>query len=287
VIDPIVSIQELSHVFGSGPSPVVAVDRVTLQVARGSCLAVVGAGGSGKSTLIKHLNGLLRPTTGRVVVDGFDVRAGRFNLPGLRRRVGMLFQSPEAQLFERTVYAEVAFGLRQLGIARREMNARITSALDRVGLPARSYGSRSPFELSGGQMRRVALASILALEPSLLVLDEPTIGLDSPGREEFYACVARARSERGMTVILVSHDMGEVADLADQIAVMHDGRLVALGTPREIFVRSDDLVRWRLALPPLVELLERLRVRGLAIPSDVFTLDEAIAAFTALAPGLR
>jgi energy-coupling factor transport system ATP-binding protein len=158
------------------------------------------------------------------------------------------------------------------------MNSRITSALDRVGLPTRSFASRSPFELSGGQMRRVALASVLAIEPSLLVLDEPTVGLDAAGRDEFYACVARARRERGMTVILVSHDMGEVADLADRVAVMHDGRLVALGPPREIFGRVDDLASWRLAPPPLAELLKILRARGAKIPPDALTLDEVIAA---------
>jgi energy-coupling factor transport system ATP-binding protein len=287
VIDPIVSIENLTHVFGTGSTPVVAVDQVTLEVARGSCIAIVGAGGSGKSTLVKHLNGLLRPTSGRVVVDGIEIRAGRFNLIGLRRRVGMLFQSPEAQLFERTVYAEVAFGLRQLGLARREMNPRITSALDRVGLPARTFGSRSPFELSGGQMRRVALASVLALEPSLLVLDEPTVGLDAAGREEFYACVACARRERGMTVILVSHDMDEVADVADRVAVMDHGRLVALGAPREVFGRVDDLASWRLAPPPLAELVGRLRARGAAIPPDALTLDEVITALEPLAPRMR
>ncbi len=276
--DPIVSIRDLSQVFRTGPKPVIAVDRVNLIVERGSCVAIVGAGGSCKSTLIKHLNGLLRATSGQVVVDGIDLSSRGLDLSGLRRRVGMLFQSPEAQLFERTVFADVAFGPRQLRLPRREIHRRVRTALESVGLPPGLFGSRSPFDLSGGQMRRVALAGVLALEPSLLVLDEPTIGLDAAGREEFYQYVELARRARGMTVVLVSHDMGEVAGMADRIVVMHGGRAVADGTPREVFSDGPALEDWGLAAPPLVELIGQLRSRGIPVPPRAMTLDEAVEA---------
>jgi energy-coupling factor transport system ATP-binding protein len=187
----------------------------------------------------------------------------------------MLFQSSEAQLFERTVFADVAFGPRQLGIRQREVRARVVRALDAVGLPARDYGARSPFELSGGQMRRVALAGVLALDPPLLVLDEPTLGLDASGRAEFVACLGRLRRDRDVTVILVSHDMREVAALADRVLVLHEGRLVADGTPHDVLTRGADLAAWGLAPPPVVELVDRLRQGGLAIPPGILTVDEA------------
>jgi energy-coupling factor transport system ATP-binding protein len=278
VSDPIISIRDLSHVYNTGPRPVVALDRVSLDVERGSCVALVGVGGSGKSTVVKHLNGILRPSSGQVIVDGVDVGKTGVDLTGLRRRVGMLFQSPEAQLFERTVFTDVAFGPRQLKLPRREIHHRVDAALDAVGLPAREFTGRSPFDLSGGQMRRVALAGVLATDPSILVLDEPTIGLDAAGRHEFYGYVDQARRVRGVTLILVSHDMSEVADLADRIVVMHHGRLAAVGSPREILTAVADLREWGLAPPPLVDLLAMVRARGLRIPTDILTLDEAVEA---------
>jgi energy-coupling factor transport system ATP-binding protein len=248
---------------------------VTLEIERGSCAAIIGVTGSGKSTLVQHFNGLLRATSGTVIVDGIDVGAKSADLRRLRQRVGLLFQSPETQLFEQTIFADVAFGPRRMRIGRREVRARVLRALEMVGLPPKIYAHRSPFELSGGQMRRVALAGVLAMTPTILILDEPTVGLDAGGRAEFYTYVQRLKQEFGVTLILVSHDMAEVASLADRIFVLHEGRLVMQGTPRQVFAEGEALRSWGLAPPPLSELLELLRKRGVEVPGSVVTLEEA------------
>ena len=275
--DAIIVAQHLSHTYQTGPLQKAALIDVSLEIARGSCVAIIGCNGSGKSTLVQHFNGLLRPSEGTVVVDGVDVGAGNVNLRALRQRVGMLFQFPEGQLFERTVFADVAFGPRRMKLSRHEIRTRVIEALETVGLPHREYGWRSPFDLSGGQMRRVALAGVLAMRPSVLVLDEPTVGLDASGREEFYSYLSRIRQEQGVTIVLVSHDMTEVASLADWLFVMYEGRLVMEGTPRTVFASADQLRQLKLAAPPLSELLALLRQRGLAVPADAFTLEEVFA----------
>ena len=277
--DPIIIIDNLTHVYRSGAAGRPALSDVSLAIERGSCAAIVGVTGSGKSTLVQHLNGLLRPTSGTVTVDGVELGAAA-GLRELRRRVGMLFQSPEAQLFAPTVLADVAFGPRRLGLGAQELADRAIAALAAVGLPAHEYAGRSPFELSGGQMRRVALAGVLALLPTILALDEPTVGLDADGRAEFYGYVRRAQLERGVTVVLVSHDMAEVAALADRLFVLHGGRLVAQGSPHEVFLQGERLREWGLLEPPLVELLALLRRRGLALPQHVSTVAEALAALS-------
>lgn len=276
-MNSIISVRNLSYIYQPGPLQKAALIDVSLEIAHGSCVGIIGVTGSGKSTLVQHFNGLLRPTSGAVTVDGIDVHGARADLIALRRRVGMLFQFPEAQLFERTVFDDVAFGPRRMGLAPQEVVSRVIRALATVGLPDREYALRSPFELSGGQMRRVALAGVLALAPSTLVLDEPTTGLDAEGRAEFYACLLRAQHQQGITVILVSHDMAEVAALADRLFVLHAGRLVAQGTPRQVFGQAEQLREWGLAAPPLATLLALLRARGLDIPAEVFTLEEAFA----------
>ncbi|GAC1485529.1 MAG: energy-coupling factor transporter ATPase [Ktedonobacteraceae bacterium] len=276
--DPIIITQNLCHTYQSGGLCKAALVDVSLEIERGSCVAIIGVTGSGKSTLVQHFNGLLRPTSGTVIVDGMDLRKG-CDLQKVRRHVGMLFQFPEAQLFEHTVFADVAFGPRRLKLGKREIRTRVLSALEVVGLPPQKFAQRSPFALSGGQMRRVALAGILAMTPSMLVLDEPTTGLDADGRAEFYYYLRRVQQKNSVTVILVSHDMTEVAALADWLYVLHNGRLVMQGTPRNIFTHGDALGEWGLAEPPLSALLSLVRQQGLAIPETVFTLDEA---FTAL-----
>lgn len=278
----IISIQHLNHTYRSGPTVNQALSDINLDIARGSCVGIIGVTGSGKSTLVQHLNGLLRPTSGRVIVDGIEVNARGANLAELRQHVGMLFQFPESQLFERTVYADVAFGPRRLKWSKQEVRSSVLGALESVGLPPREFAQRSPFELSGGQMRRVALAGVLAMAPTILVLDEPTTGLDADGRAEFYYYLRHIREKKGVTIILVSHDMTEVAMLADWLCVLHKGRMVTQGTPRTLFGQGDLLRTWGLAEPPLNELLTLLRKQGVNLPDTVFTLDEAYTALTAL-----
>jgi energy-coupling factor transport system ATP-binding protein len=284
--DPIIITQNLCHTYQSGALLKTALVDVSLEIERGSCVAIIGVTGSGKSTLVQHFNGLLRPTSGTVIVDGMDVsKSGE--LHKVRRHVGMLFQFPEAQLFERTVYADVAFGPHRMKLSKKEVRTRVLDALEAVGLPAHEFAQRSPFELSGGQMRRVALAGILSMAPSILVLDEPTTGLDADGRAEFYYYLHRVQQKNGVTIILVSHDMTEVAALADQLYVLHNGHLVMQGAPRSIFTHGDALRAWGLAEPPLSELLSLLRQHGLSIPETVFTLDEAFTALQEITQGVK
>jgi len=280
--DPIISVKNLYHTYQSGPLQKAALIDISMEIERGSCSAIIGITGSGKSTLVQHFNGLLRPTSGSLVVDGVNVRARGGDLKALRQRVGMLFQFPEAQLFEHTIYADVAFGPRRLNLPKSEVRTRVLHALDAVGLPPRTYAQRSPFELSGGQRRRAALAGVLAMSPKILVLDEPTAGLDADGRAEFYYYLQHIQQKEGVTIILVSHDMSEVATLADQLFVLYNGRLVAQGTPRTIFGQGQTLHQWGLTETPLGELLILLRKQGVAIPLDVFTFEEALNALQAL-----
>lgn len=254
-----------------------ALADITMEIERGSCAAIIGVTGSGKTTLVQHFNGLLTPTSGNVIVDGVDVGSKGVDLRALRQRVGMLFQFPESQLFARTVFADVAFGLQRMNIGRHEKRTRVFAALELVGLPHQEYASRSPFALSGGQQRRVALAGVLAMSPSVLILDEPTVGLDADSRTEFYTYLQRVQHTRGVTVIIVSHDMNEVAMLADMLFVLHNGNLVMQGSPRSLFAQGDQLRKWGLAAPPLSELLILLRRQGMAIPEETFTLDEAFS----------
>jgi energy-coupling factor transport system ATP-binding protein len=276
--DPIISVKNMYHTYQSGPLQKAALVDITMEIERGSCSAIIGITGSGKTTLVQHFNGLLRPTSGALVVDGVNVKAKGGDVSTLRQLVGMLFQFPETQLFEHTVYADVAFGPRRLHLSKSEIRNRVLHALDAVGLPPRQYAQRSPFELSGGQRRRVALAGVLAMSPKILVLDEPTTGLDADGRGEFYQYLRRVQQKEGVTVILVSHDMSEVALLADQLFVLHNGHLVAQGSPRAVFAQDSMLREWGLMQPPLSELLGLLRKQGLAIPERVFTLEEAFSA---------
>src|SRR5579863_803564 len=278
--DTIIQTHDLCYTYGAGQDKALqkqALVNVNLAIERGSCAAIIGVTGSGKSTLVQHFNGLLHPTAGKVIVDGVDVGAKGADLFRLRQRVGMLFQFPEAQLFERTVYDDVAFGPKRMQLGKHEIRARVLAALDAVGLPPKEFAQRSPFALSGGQMRRTALAGVLAMTPIMLVLDEPTTGLDAEGRAEFYYYVRRIQQEQGVTIVLVSHDMTEVAALADTVFVMHNAYLVLQGTPRTIFSQGEKLREYGLAEPPLSTLLAQLRQQGMTIPEDTFTIDEAFS----------
>jgi energy-coupling factor transport system ATP-binding protein len=273
--DAIITVEHLSHTYATAPAPKLALDDVSLQITRGACVAIIGVNGSGKSTLVQHFNGLLRPSHGSVTVDGVNVGARHADLRLLRQQVGLLFQFPESQIFASTIYADVAFGPQRMHLASKEVKRRVQAALDIVGLPFDDYAERSPFDLSGGQRRRVALAGILSMSPRILILDEPTVGLDGEGRADFYAHLERVRREQGVTIILISHDMAEVAAIADQLYILHRGKLVMAGPPRSVFAQSEQLQQWDLAAPSLHTLFALLRQQGIAIPESVLNVDEA------------
>lgn len=272
--ESIIRVKHLSHTYSTAPFPKKALNDVSLEIGQGDCVAIIGFNGSGKSTLIQHFNGLLQPSHGTVWVDGINVGGKNTDLRALRQRVGMLFQFPEAQLFGQTVYADVAFGPQRMKLGRHEIRARVKAALNMVGLPHEKYAWRSPFELSGGQRRRIALAGILAMSPHILILDEPTVGLDGEGRLEFYAYLQRVQREQGVTIILVSHDMAEVATMANWLYILHQGNLVQQGAPQDVFADSERLRCWDLAAPPLYALLESLRRQGVDVPDNISTVDE-------------
>lgn len=267
----------LCHVYSPGtPVEVVALEDVHLRIDDGEFVAVIGPTGSGKSTLVQHFNGLLRPTRGTVLVDGKDLWSRGVNLKDIRRRVGLIFQYPEHQLFEETVFEDVAFGPKSMGLPDTEVTERVREALGLVGLDE-SILQRSPFELSGGQMRRVAIAGVLAMRQGTIILDEPTAGLDPGGRDEILGHIKRLHEERGTTVVLVSHNMEDVARLAGRIVVMNRGRVVLDGTPREVFSRADTLHGIGLAPPEMSDLVRKLKRRGLDVRPDVLTVEEAKA----------
>lgn len=282
--DPLIECQDVAHVYGRGtPVESVALRGVTLQVRTGEILGIIGPTGSGKSTLIQHFNGLLRPTAGMVRVGGADIWAPGADRRRARQQIGLVFQFPEYQLFEETVRKDVAYGPRNLGVQAEEIPIRVEAALLQVGLDPERFGERSPFTLSGGEMRRVALAGVLAMRPRVLVLDEPTAGLDPRGKEELLERI-EALHRQGLTVALVTHNMDEVARLAGRVVVLHEGRLVAEGTPREIFARAEDLRRWGLGLPQAAQLVLGLRRRGVPV-AEALTLGEARAAILAALRG--
>ncbi|NLX83038.1 MAG: energy-coupling factor transporter ATPase [Clostridiales bacterium] len=258
---PIV-LEKLSHHYKSGPNTAVALEDIDLTIQDGELLALIGHTGSGKSTLAQHLNGLLEPTSGRVLLNGEDINQKGANRRALRFKVGLVFQYPEHQLFEETVYKDIAFGPKNMGLAEEEIDARVRGAMDRVGLEFEEMKDRSPFELSGGQMRRVALAGVLAMQPAVLVLDEPTAGLDPRARDYLLQDVKRL-NEEGTTVVLISHAMDEVARLATRVAVLAHGKLVMEGPTAEIFVQQERLAQMGLDVPEAFKLALRLQQEGL------------------------
>jgi energy-coupling factor transport system ATP-binding protein len=285
-----IHVERLTHIYHPNtPRARTALRDVSLSIEDGACAAIIGVTGSGKSTLVQHFNGLLRPTGGRVVVDGLDVGARETrgaDLQALRQRVGLLFQFPEAQLFAATVYDDVAFGPRQLGLSPSAVRARVAWALDAVALGHDdALLARSPFALSGGQRRRVALAGVLAMRPRTLVLDEPSAGLDAEARAELYAQLRTLRREHGLTLVLVSHDMSEVAELADQLFVLADGELRLAGAPHQIFGDTEAIIAAGLLPPPLALVGALARARGLAVAPDATTLDATTNALLAALEG--
>lgn len=274
-------VEGLTYVYAAGtPWAATALDGVDLRVERGEAVAILGATGSGKSTLVQHFNGLLRPTSGRVLVDGTDLWAPGTDLRAVRRKVGLVFQYPEHQLFEETVFADVAFGPRNLGLDPGEVERRVREALAAVGLPP-EIGDRSPFQLSGGQMRRVAIAGVLAMRPEILVLDEPTAGLDPAGREELLDRLRALRRRHRLTLVVVSHHMDEVARLCERGVVLERGRVVADEPLRRLFAQPGRLREWGLDVPAASRIVHGLRASGWDLPPDVLDLEEAERAILA------
>jgi len=284
-LDDIIKVENLTHTYGVGtPFERSAVENMSLSIRRGELLGLIGHTGSGKSTLIQHLNGLLRPTGGRVLLDGKDIWAEPKKIRDVRFRVGLVFQYPEYQLFEETVRKDIAFGPVNMGLGGEELDRRIRDAARFAGLDE-SLLDKSPFALSGGQKRRVAIAGVIAMEPEVLVLDEPSAGLDPRGREELLAHIRTYHRERGNTVVLVSHSMEEVARYADRIVVLAHGHTLMDGTPREVFAHGQELVRAGLDVPQSTRIAMALRARGLDIDPAVYTVEELADALLALRKG--
>lgn len=270
-----IEVRNLSHIYHKGsPSETAALKDISFRIEDGEFVGLIGPTGSGKSTLIQHLNGLLKPTSGEVLVDGEDIWGRSMSLRKLRQRVGLVFQYAEQQVFEETVRDDIAFGPRNLGLSEKEVQERVLEAAKMVGLPEELLG-RSPFELSGGQLRRVAIAGVVAMKPEVLILDEPAAGLDPRGRDAILSSV-KEMHRSGMTVILVSHNMEDVARLCERLLVLNKGELVADGSPREIFSKSEFVRKIGLKAPDVVNLMEKLRERGWNVRTDIVTIDEAL-----------
>jgi energy-coupling factor transport system ATP-binding protein len=281
-----IQIEHLTHTYMPGsPFSAVAVHDVNVQIEDGEFLGVLGHTGSGKTTLVQHLNGLLKPTEGRVLIDGIDTSQKGVNLLEVRKKVGLVFQYPEYQLFEETVEKDIAFGPKNLGLSKAEISLRVREACAQVGIDAETIGPRSPFELSGGQMRRVAIAGVLAMRPKVLILDEPTAGLDPAGRRGILDMIRALHARGGITVIMVSHSMDDIASLATRLLVMAKGSVVMTGSPREVFTQEQLLRSIGLGVPQAAELTHALIAEGFDLPADLYTLAEVRERLLAMVGG--
>ena len=281
----IIRVEGLTHTYGQDtPFCRSAVDGVSLEIYRGEFLGIIGHTGSGKSTLIQHLNGLLQPTVGKIYLDGRDIWADPKKIRDVRFRVGLVFQYPEYQLFEETAYKDIAFGPKNMGLDQGEIDRRVRAAARFAGLDE-GLLEKSPFDLSGGQKRRVAIAGVIAMEPEVLILDEPSAGLDPAGRRSLLKNIKEYHRERGTTVVMVSHSMDEVAENVDRIIVLADAGVVMSGTPREVFSRAGELVAVGLDVPQVTRVAMALRQRGVDIDSAVYTVADLRRALNAVRGG--
>ena len=273
--ETVIEVKNLTHIYGRESAfERVALNDVSLEIGKGEFIGLIGHTGSGKSTLIQHLNGLAKPDSGVVLVDGRDINDGKNDLIALRQKVGLVFQYPEHQLFEATIYKDVAFGPKNMGLNDEELDKRIRDSLALVGMDE-SYYEKSPFELSGGQKRRVAIAGVLAMNPQVLVLDEPAAGLDPCAREEILSNISLMHKKLGITVVLVSHSMEDISRFADRILVMNRGRVEMFDTVKNVFLKSKRLAEIGLATPQISLIMDRLCDKGIMVPKDVYTVDEA------------
>ncbi len=270
----LIKLSEIKHVYEL-EDPIVALDNINLSIEKGEFIGLVGHTGSGKSTLAQLMNGLIEPTEGKVYFQNQDIFGDNISLKDVRQKVGLVFQYPEHQLFEETVAEDIAFGPKNLGLAEDVINDRVQKSLELVGLNYEEFKDRSPFNLSGGQQRRVAIAGVLALQPEVLILDEPSAALDPTGRKKLLQLLQDLHQERGFTIILITHRMEQVARLASRVIVMDNGKIALDGRPEEVFKNQEYLQDLALDLPPLTMILNQLKERGLPVKSNIFTMDEA------------
>ncbi len=271
----LIELKDVSYIYSKDTVyEVRALDHVNLAIEEGQFIGIIGHTGSGKSTLIQHMNGLMKPTEGRVLFEGQDIWAEKYNLKNLRTSVGLVFQYPENQLFETDVITDVMFGPKNKGLQEAEARARAEEALKSVGIPEKSF-TTSPFEHSGGQKRRIAIAGVLAMDPKVLILDEPTAGLDPQGRDEILGEIRKLHRERGITIILVTHSMEDVAEYAERLIVVNDGKIPFDGTPKEVFSNYKELEKMGLAAPEITYVMHELRDRGFPVDVTASTVEEA------------
>ena len=271
----IIKTEDLTYVYGGGtPFEKTAVDKVNIEIEKGDFVGVIGHTGSGKSTLIQHFNGLLKPTSGKIFIDGEDIWQEKSKLRSVRFKVGLVFQYPEYQLFEKTVYKDIAFGPKNMGLSADEIDKRIHEICRLVGI-SEELLEKSPFELSGGQKRRVAIAGVMAMEPEVLILDEPTAGLDPKGRDKILGQIKEYHKKKGNTVLLVSHSMEDVAKTVDKILVMNDSKLFCYEDTVDVFKRAEDISNMGLAVPQITRVFNRLKQAGIDIKDDIYTVEYA------------
>ncbi|AUN12885.1 energy-coupling factor transporter ATPase [Paraclostridium sordellii] len=270
-------IENLTHIYNEGmPFASKALDNINLTIEDGDFVGLIGHTGSGKSTLIQHLNGILKPSTGQILINKVDITDKNLNLTDIRKKVGVVFQYPEYQLFEETVEKDIAFGPSNLGLEEEEIRKRVKTSMEAVGLAYDVFKDKSPFELSGGQKRRVAIAGVIAMNPEVLILDEPTAGLDPKGRDEIFELIKMLHDEKNMTIILSSHSMDDMAKLVKNIIVMNEGKVEFMGSTREVFENhSNRLKEIGLDIPQVLELCNKLREKGFDIRTDILTIEEA------------
>ncbi len=284
-MEPILQVKNLNYVYSAGtPFEHKALDNVSFSVERGEFIGIIGHTGSGKSTLMQHLNGLLKPTSGEILLDGKDIWSDKALTRQARFRVGLVFQYPEYQLFEETVYKDIAFGPKNMKLSEEEIDRRVREAAGFVGLTEQQL-EVSPFDLSGGQKRRVAIAGVIAMEPEILILDEPTAGLDPVGRAEILGNIEAYRKAKNATIMMVSHSMEDVARLTDRLLVMNGSRLAMDGTPAEVFAHAEQLVEMGLSIPQVTQVFLHLRKMGVQV-DNVYTIDQAVAEIKRLRGGV-
>ncbi|WP_315073247.1 energy-coupling factor transporter ATPase [uncultured Clostridium sp.] len=271
-----IKIENLTHIYApKSPFEKIALNAVSLEIKDGEFVALIGHTGSGKSTLIQHFNGLLEATSGKIIVDGVDITDKSAKLIDIRKKVGLVFQYPEYQIFEETIAKDIEFGPKNLGLSDEEIKSRVIESMKMVGLDYETYKDKSPFDLSGGQKRRVAIAGVIAMKPTTLILDEPTAGLDPKGRDDILNQISKLHKDYNMTIIIVSHSMEDVAKIAERVIVMNHGEVALQGTPAEVFKEIDMLEEIGLGVPQVTYLVRELRKKGFNISDNIFTIEEA------------